>query len=99
MGLGCILSGVQEVTDRCSWSPPDRLADCVGQDRLDAGAIYPDQKDLRNVSAHVAAAVIERGAAAAGTRRPNTECDRADGPRGDVVSRVPQLHLILNCQL
>ena len=35
-----------------------RLADCVGQDRLDAGAIYPDQKELRNVAAHVATAVI-----------------------------------------
>jgi malic enzyme len=58
VGLGCILSGVQEVTDSLFLAAARRLADCVGQDRLDAGAIYPDQKDLRNVAAHVATAVI-----------------------------------------
>ena len=58
MGLGCILSGVQEVTDSLFLAAAHRLADCVGQDRLDAGAIYPDQKELRNVAAQVAAAVI-----------------------------------------
>jgi malic enzyme len=58
MGLGCILSGVQEVTDSLFLAAAHRLADCVGQDRLDAGAIYPDQKELRSVAAHVATAVI-----------------------------------------
>jgi malic enzyme len=58
MGLGCILSGVQEVTDSLFLAAAHRLADCVGQDRLDAGAIYPDQKELRNVAIHVATAVI-----------------------------------------
>jgi malic enzyme len=58
MGLGCILSGVQEVTDSLFLAAAHRLADCVGQDRLDAGAIFPDQKELRNVAAHVATAVI-----------------------------------------
>ena len=58
MGLGCILSGVQEVTDSLFLAAAHRLADCVGQDRLDAGAIYPDQKELRNVAARVATAVI-----------------------------------------
>jgi malic enzyme len=59
MGLGCILSGVQEVTDSLFLTAAHRLADCVGQDRLDAGAIYPDQKELRNVAARVASAVID----------------------------------------
>ena len=58
MGLGCILSGVQEVTDSLFLAAARRLADCVGQDRLDAGAIYPDQKELRHVAAQVATAVI-----------------------------------------
>ena len=58
MGLGCILSGVQEVTDSLFLAAAHCLAGCVGQDRLDAGAIYPDQKELRNVAAQVAAAVI-----------------------------------------
>ena len=58
MGLGCMLSGVQEVTDSLFLAAAHRLADCVGRERLDAGAIYPDQKELRNVAAHVATAVI-----------------------------------------
>ncbi len=58
VGLGCILSGVQEVNDSLFLAAAHRLADCVGQDRLDTGAIYPDQKDLRSVAAHVATAVI-----------------------------------------
>jgi malic enzyme len=49
MGLACILSGVQEVTDSLFLAAAHRLADCVGQDRIDAGAIYPDQKELREV--------------------------------------------------
>jgi malic enzyme len=58
MGLGCILSGVQQVTDRFFLVAARRLAACVGQDRLDAGAIYPSQAELRRVGAEVAAAVI-----------------------------------------
>jgi malic enzyme len=58
MGLGCILAGVQEVTDTLFLAAAHRLADCVGQERLDVGAIYPDQQDLRNVATGVAAAVI-----------------------------------------
>jgi malic enzyme len=58
MGLGCILSGVQEVADSLFLAAARRLADCVGQERLDAGAIYPDQQELRNVAAHVATAVV-----------------------------------------
>jgi malic enzyme len=60
MGLGCILSGVQEVTDSLFLAAAHRLADCVSQDRLDSGAIYPNQNDLRRVAAEVAVAVIEQ---------------------------------------
>ena len=58
MGLGCILSGAQQVNDRLFLAAARRLAALVGQDRLDVGAIYPDQKDLRKVAAQVAAAVV-----------------------------------------
>lgn len=58
MGLACILSGVQEVGDAMFLAAARCLADCVGQDRLDVGAIYPDQKELRQVAANVATAVV-----------------------------------------
>ena len=58
VGLACILSGVQEVTDSLFLVAAHRLADCVGQDRLAVGAIYPDQTELRTVAARVAVAVI-----------------------------------------
>ncbi len=58
VGLGCILSGAHQVTDALFLAAAHALANCVGQDRLDSGSIYPNQKDLRNVAARVAAAVI-----------------------------------------
>lgn len=58
MGLGCILSGVHAVTDAMFLAAAHRLADCVGQDRLDSGAIYPNQNELRRVAAEVATVVI-----------------------------------------
>lgn len=58
MGLGCILSGARGINDKLFLTAARRLAECVGQDRLDVGAIFPDQKELRSVAARVAAAVI-----------------------------------------
>jgi malic enzyme len=58
VGLGCLLSGVQEVTDELFLAAAHALAKCVGKDRLDVGAIYPDQRELRTAATDIATAVI-----------------------------------------
>jgi malate dehydrogenase (oxaloacetate-decarboxylating)(NADP+) len=57
VGLGVIVSGSSRVTDEMFMAAAHTLAEQVTEDDLKQGSLYPPLKNIRDVSAHIAAAV------------------------------------------
>ncbi|CAL9105695.1 malic enzyme [Musa troglodytarum] len=74
LGLGLVISGAIRVHDEMLLAASEALAQQVTQENFDKGLIYPPFKNIRNISAHiaanVAAKVYELGLA---TRLPRPE--------------------------
>lgn len=58
VGLGVMLARMRTIPDEVFAVAARTLAGCVGKERLDQGALYPVQSDLRRVSARIAAEVL-----------------------------------------
>ena len=58
VGLGTAIAEAREVSTEMFHIASATLAKCVSQERLDVGAIYPDQGDLRRVSLEIACALV-----------------------------------------
>lgn len=58
VGLGAILSEMSEIPNRVFYIAAKTLAASISPERMASHALYPDQSELRAVSARIAAAVI-----------------------------------------
>ncbi len=77
IGLGVILSEMQEVPEEAFYAAARAVAESVDADRLALGALFPDASQLRETSARVAASVI-RYASASHLGRPIPEAEIDD---------------------
>ena len=58
LGLGALVAEAREIPNEMFLVAAREMADCVGSDRLERGAIYPPQTELRDVSFRIACAVV-----------------------------------------
>ncbi len=59
VGLGAVVSEARQIDDEMFSIASHTLAQCVSKERLEVGAIYPSQDDLREVSFKIACAVVK----------------------------------------
>ena len=95
VGLGVILSEMRVVPNEVFYAAAKALAESIEDERLKLGALFPDQSDLREISARVAAAVIRHGGEhQLGRPIPDAEVEavvRASMWFPDYVPTVPRL--------
>jgi len=58
VGLGAIISEIREIDEAVFLIAARTLAESVSEERLKQSALYPDQSELRSVSARIATAVV-----------------------------------------
>ena len=79
IGLGCVLGRACVVEDALFLVAARRLADLVSYDRLETGAIYPDQSELRSVNACIAEAVVRELRRQSGRESPGEQIEEIVG--------------------
>jgi malate dehydrogenase (oxaloacetate-decarboxylating) len=60
IGLGAIVAELREITDEVFLVAAEACADTVSPERLDQGALYPHQSELRTVSREIAGRIIRQ---------------------------------------
>jgi len=77
VGMGAAISQIREIDDSLFLIAARTLAECVGPERLEAGALFPDASELRAVSARIAAAVVRHASEHnLGRHLPDEEVER-----------------------
>ncbi len=81
VGLGALAVEATRITDRLFTVAAEALAECISQDDLDHGRLYPPMRGLREITRRIAVAVaiacVEEGL--------------APTPKGDIAERVEQM--------
>lgn len=70
LGLGALLAKSTRINDAMLIAAADKLAECVSEERIASGCLYPPLKDIRQVSADIAVSVAQVGAECGLLKKP-----------------------------